>query len=78
MQKWEYLILSLDREKPQFRTNFSNFVAEISGKKMTENEFFEYMDTLGENGWELVSTSSIAYYQDFSGMTSNIYYYFKR
>jgi hypothetical protein len=79
MQKWEHKRLAVRREKPRFTTEWSAFKTEIDGKALTLAEFDKYMNTLGEQGWELVSTCSMAYQSDnnWRGMTDAIYYYFK-
>jgi len=77
MQKWEYfsINLSLYRDGVTIFAKTS-FVAKLDGKNVSITEFDNYMNTLGEQGWELVSVTPIT--EATVGITNDIRYYFKR
>jgi hypothetical protein len=66
MQKWEYLTVGMSRD-------FSLF------GKPSEWEPKIDLETLGNEGWELVSVIPIAdHHGGYSGITDRIFYYLKR
>ncbi len=72
MQKWEYLEVSTDFEKDQWRPTFANGAPVADYKKTT---MAAYANLLGSQGWELVSvTVSTGAY----GGVGNYKYFFKR
>ena len=65
MGKWEYKII----------------IPEIKGwidKKINPDELEKTLNTLGENGWELVSVSSLTGQSGWGSETKGIYFIFKR
>ena len=80
MQKWEYLYILFWREKPRFTPRWSEFKTQIDGKEMALDAFEQYMQTLGEQGWELVTAIPVAARWETSwlGMTTSIRFIFKR
>jgi hypothetical protein len=72
----------LGREKRPLTTKWGEFKTIIGDREvaMLEEEFDQYMDVLGEQGWELVSCTPIAVWwqSDYRGMTTRINYVFKR
>jgi hypothetical protein len=66
MQKWEYLTVGMFRD-------FS-----LLGKPSAWEPKID-LETLGKDGWELISVIPIADHHGVnSGMTDRIFYYFKR
>ncbi len=76
MQKWEYLRIKLWREKPRFANEWTDFKATVGNRDLTIEQFDSYMQTLGDQGWELVFNTPIAFYD--GGMTTSMHIVFKR
>ena len=78
MNKWEYLQILHERDKPRMSSTWTYFKL-INGKEYGKDEFANYLQKLGEDGWELVSAVPIAYSSSsWIGMTTDILYTFKR
>jgi hypothetical protein len=55
MQKWEYLTLYTNRDGNELKFSLANGQEIRDWKKGPT--LFEFLNTLGEQGWELISTS---------------------
>jgi hypothetical protein len=80
MQKWEYHELTLYRYQMEGFYEWTEFHATIEGKQVNRIVVREHLQMLGEQGWELVSVTPIAYQpgRDYGGMTTLLQYTFKR
>lgn len=80
MQEWEYQEIWLERVKPYTSSKWSGFTATINNIPSSLQEFEDYMQVLGNQGWELVTTVPVAYEarDDARGMTTMLVYIFKR
>lgn len=86
MQKWEYLLLiryrSIEKENKRFGSDYKS-VRRGSWKLLikrpdkeneyTEGSFTETMNKLGEEGWELVSSTAVSSEFDFSTVLSRVF-----
>jgi len=71
MQKWEYLSARVEYAHWYWRIRY------INDRKMPnwkERKVYETLNALGDEGWELVATTSWAYMAE----TKSYYYVFKR
>ena len=55
MQKWEYLFVSCEFEKEQWRPKYVNG-QEL--KNWHDINLYDYSNKLGDEGWEMVNTTS--------------------
>ena len=78
MQKWEYLRIQFNREKPAMSSKWTDFKLKISGKELSRKDFDQYMQTLGDEGWELVSAYPLTYWWDTNGFSDELNFIFKR
>lgn len=81
MQRWEYMWVVQWRDKPPLRGKWTGFKATIDGVETDDPQAFgDYLDTFGEQGWELVNVVPVSYYwtEDWAGMTTHLFYFFKR
>jgi len=93
MKKWEYLVLSCDRwgdkekwfwdyaidlkSKPQYR-RIGPKEKPIQYKEYEGLGTQDYLDVLGDDGWELVGIESNSDDMNKPGITSQVVFHFKR
>jgi hypothetical protein len=80
MQKWEYHRVIKYRYQMEGFYEWTEFHAMIEGKQANPLVVWQHLQALGEQGWELVSVTPIAYQpgRDYGGMTTQLEYMFKR
>jgi hypothetical protein len=62
MRKWEYLTVERDGDISKSRTTRAKYINGVPVETKDLKPFHQYLQEIGGEGWELVSTEGVYYY----------------